>query len=251
VCQTGQEIVQAFGLPIEDQAKLANFDKITNYLRVDPALSAAFASNNAQFITNYSKREALPVVHPDTDIKHLFRVLSTSHRAAVLDNQKLVNYITQSDCVEYIHKHNLLGPLASKTIQSLQLASKSVVTFKHTEPVVEAFKKMFTEKVSGVGVVDEKEKLIGCISAHDIRAITGSGELLEHLYQPYDAYKKLMETLKVATKAQIIKASADATLGEVVETMVKEKVHRVFITDEANNATGVITLGDILKCVAE
>jgi len=48
VCQTGQEIVTAFGLPVE--SRMVNFDNITNYLREDTQLASLFASDQASFI---------------------------------------------------------------------------------------------------------------------------------------------------------------------------------------------------------
>jgi len=168
----------------------------------------------------------------------------------VCEGKTIVNYITQSDAVEFIFKNKMLGPAASKTVESLNVATKNVITVKQTEMVIEAFKKMVLEKVSGVGVVDDDNKLVGCISAHDIRAVTSSGELLEHLYQPYDQYRAIMNTLKVPTKAHVIKASASTTLQGVLEIILKEKVHRVFLADSTDHPTGIISLADILRCVS-
>jgi len=252
VCQTGQEIVEAFGLPLQDKQRLFNFETITNYLRTDTKLAAAFSTDNARFIANYSKREALPMIPPNSTIKQLLDILSTSHRVAVVDNQNLVNYITQSDAIEYLHNNkDLLGGIANKSIGALHIAEKKVISVQQTAPVLEAFKKMILDKVSGIAVVNEKNEIIGCISAHDIRGITGTGELLEHLYHPYAEYKNIMDSIKVISKAQVIKNTAQTSLGEVVETFVKEKVHRIFVTDDHNHAVGVISLGDVLKCVSE
>jgi len=226
---------------------MVNFEQITNYLRTDPNLAIAFRGDNAQFITNYSKREPLPVVRPDSTIQQLIGILATSHRAVVLDNQTLVNYITQSDLVEYLHINNLLGASGSKSIDELNLATKDVVTIKHTEPVIEAFKKMILQKVSGVAVIDVNNSLIGCVSAHDIRAITNSGELLEHLYEPFSEYRKVMEALKVPTKPQTVKTTGNTSLNQVVDMIIKEKVHRVFVTNDSNNVVGIITLSDVIR----
>jgi len=248
VCQTGQDIVTAFGLPVE--SRMVNFDNITNYLREDSSLASLFASDQASFITNYSKREALPVVHPGTPLTKIISILSTSHRLVVCEGKTIVNYITQSDAVEFLYKNKMLGPSASKTVETLQLATKDVITVKQSELVVEAFKKMTIEKVGGVGVVDDQNQLVGCISAHDIRAVTSSGELLEHLYQPYEPYREIMFTLKVPTKAHVVKATAETTLEGVVTTLLNEKVHRVFLTDKMEHPTGIISLADVLRCVS-
>jgi len=248
VCQTGQEIVAAFGLPIE--SRMVNFDQITNYLREDSSLGNLFASDKATFITNYSKRESLPVVHTNTTLAQLLSILSTSHRVVVCEGKNLLNYVTQSDAIEFIHKRNLLGPSAKKSVEALQLATKAVVSINETELVIEAFKKMVTEKVSGVAVVNDQNKLVGCVSAHDIRAITSTGELLEHLYETYAKYREIMHALKVPTKPHIIKANSSTSMEEIVNIIVKEKVHRVFLTDNLDQVSGVISLTDVLRCVS-
>jgi len=206
-----------------------NFDQITNFLREDSSLGNLFGSDKASFITNYSKREALPVVRPSCAMNQLMSILSTSHRVVVCEGKNILNYITQSDALDFLHKQNLLGPVAKHSVEALAIATKKVVTIKSSELVIEAFKKMVVEKVSGVGVVDEEtNKLVGCVSAHDIRAITSSGELLEHLYQPYPKYRDIMNTLKVPTKPYVVKTNSATTLEGVVSIFVNERVHRVF-----------------------
>jgi hypothetical protein len=71
--------------------------------------------------------------------------LSTSHRVVVCEGKNIINYITQSDAVEFAHKNKLLGPSASKTAQELHLGTQTVSTIKNSELVVEAFKKMVIE----------------------------------------------------------------------------------------------------------
>jgi len=178
-------------------------------------------------------------------------ILGTSHRVVVIEDKKLNNYITQSDIIEYIHKNGLIGPLGADSVEALQIASKNVITVKQEQPVVEAFSKMVIHKISGVGVVNGAGEIIGCISAHDIRGVTGSGELLEHLYQNYIEYRKIMDSLKVQTKAYLISTTAQTNLNQIMEIFVKEKVHRIFVTDQQNHAVGIISLGDVLRCISD
>jgi len=130
------------------------------------------------------------------------------------------------------------------------LPKTPVITIKDTELVAEGFKKMILEKVSGVGVVDSENKLVGCLSATDIRGISHHGDLLEHILLDYHKYRETMADLKIPIKTDIIKATANATLQSVIDTVISERVHRVFIT-EGNHLTGVISLTDILKCISE
>lgn len=249
VCQTSQDLIAALNLPIDDSSKFINFDPITNYLRNDPALVELFSSDQASFITNYSKKDSLPVVAPSFTMKQLVSLLTTKRRVVVCDGATVVNYITQTDTLKFLNEKKLLGDCASKTVEELHLAAKKVETIKHSDLVVEAFKKMIVENISGVGVVNAEEKLIGCVSASDIKGIKGSGELLDTIFQSYDGYRTSMSKADIPTKAHVIKTTAQTTLQEVVDLLLKEKIHRVFITDKDDHVTGVISFADILRCV--
>jgi len=57
--------------------------------------------------------------------------------------------------------------------------------------------------------------------------------------------KLLIENFKVPEKT--ITIGSGATLNQALETIVRNKLHRIFIIGKDNQVTGVITLTDIIK----
>jgi len=106
---------------------------------------------------------------------------------------------------------------------------------------------MVINKVSGVGVVNEEGKLVGQVSAHNIRSMKASGEMMDYLYKPYTEYKLILAK-KFQVPLSPITVSSSTPLKEVVDTLLSNKIHRVFVVDD-NQLTGVISFSDIIKTV--
>uniref|UniRef100_A0A6B2LBX7 CBS domain-containing protein n=1 Tax=Arcella intermedia TaxID=1963864 RepID=A0A6B2LBX7_9EUKA len=197
------------------------------------------------FLTNYSRKDLLSVLPPGTSVGEVANGLVENHRVAIGD-AKLEQFITQSDLVRVIHEKKLFGGLENKTVKELSLGTASVITIKNTERVVEAFKKIVIKKITGVGVVDENNKIVGQVSSSDIKCISTTGEMIQQLYLTYPEYRKnLEETYKVPLKT--ITVSESDTFQTVIATLVSNKLHRVFVAGEDNSLISVISLTDIIK----
>lgn len=105
-------------------------------------------------------------VTPATSIEDLAALLRQHHRVVVLDGDKLVGYITQSDLVKHLAEQ---GKFSEKTIKELDIGSENITTITETQKVLEAFRDMALKRCSACAVVNEEGKLISNISALDIR----------------------------------------------------------------------------------
>eukprot|EP01124_Arcella_intermedia_P023153 TRINITY_DN3611_c0_g1_i1.p1 TRINITY_DN3611_c0_g1~~TRINITY_DN3611_c0_g1_i1.p1 ORF type:complete len:314 (+),score=70.27 TRINITY_DN3611_c0_g1_i1:115-1056(+) len=242
ICETSQELVKYFKAP--GTPEFVDFHEIKNYL-VDSDIQKAFGIDSALFLTNYSRKDLLSVLPPGTSVGEVANGLVENHRVAIGD-AKLEQFITQSDLVRVIHEKKLFGGLENKTVKELSLGTASVITIKNTERVVEAFKKIVIKKITGVGVVDENNKIVGQVSSSDIKCISTTGEMIQQLYLTYPEYRKnLEETYKVPLKT--ITVSESDTFQTVIATLVSNKLHRVFVAGEDNSLISVISLTDIIK----
>jgi len=96
--------------------------------------------------------------------------------------------------------------------------------------------------------LNEKNQLVGQISSSDIKSINHSGEMLPRLYETYPTYRKfLVKNYNVPEKP--ITVPSGSKLSLVLDTIVNNRLHRVFIVGNDNSAEGVITLTDILKLI--
>jgi len=248
VCATSQELAQYLGLPQNRENEFADFREIKNYLTPDNGLQplGAISMDSAAFFTNYSRNNLLQVLPPTTSFRDLVKSLIQNHRVAIGWDDALEDYITQSDIVKFLKEKDALCELASKTIKDLGLGTSHVISINQNQRAVEAFKKMVINKVSGIAVVDDNSHLVGQISSSDIKCISQTGELVSHLYDTYSHYKEILIN-KYNAPDKTITVPPLATFGDVVDTLVKYKLHRVFVVGEDNALISVISLTDVLK----
>jgi len=220
---------------------------IKNFLTPDANIQQTIIADSAQFITNYSHQNLLQVLRPDSTFRDVVNVLRSAHRVAIGDDE-IVNYVSQSEVVKLLKEHGAYNALSSKTIEELQLGSKNVLSIKDTQKVIEAFKLIVTHKVTGVAVVDDNGQLQGQISISDIRNITTSGEMLPRLYETYHPYRKILVE-KYNAPPKMITVPTGVTLSQIIDTIITNSLHRVFVVDKDNHLISVITLTDLLKLV--
>jgi len=95
--------------------------------------------------------------------------------------------------------------------------------------------------------VDDEGKLLGNISATDLRVIGYDGNFLSLLLCPLDHFCSFIP--KNTTIPGPICVSPVNTLEEVLLKITLTRVHRVFVVDE-QKLIGVISLQDILEVFA-
>ena len=100
------------------------------------------------------------------------------HRVPVVNKSGvLISLVSASDVVKCIHaqetKNHVADPKLEKTLEQLNcgLDKEKVYSVKGTQTVIEAFRLIKDKQISGVAVVDNEHKLIGNISASDLKVI--------------------------------------------------------------------------------
>jgi CBS domain-containing protein len=247
VCQSSQELATFFGLT-SDSENFIDFENIKNYLKDEKnkgMTQNSVIASTAQFLANYSHQNQLHVLKPDCSFKDIVTTLSKVHRLAIGD-ETIINYISQSEVVRLLKEKDAFAHIASKTIEELNLCNKPLISVKEGDRVIEAFKLMVTNNVSGVAVINDKQQLVGQISSSDIKCISLTGEMVPRLYETYHHYRKIL-IQKYKAPEITITVPLKANLSEVLETIINNRLHRVFIVGNDNHAAGVISLTDILK----
>jgi len=165
------------------------------------------------------------------------------HRVAVLDAKSELKYVlTQSDVISFLAHHlDDLPTLKSKTISELDLGFKEVITVSSKEKVWKSFIQMDAKGVSGLGVVDDQGHLIGHISCADLKGLDIDTQIMDRLRQSVADFKPQLNLVSVLPTA---------TFGEVVTTLEKTKMHRVYILgQDSRQPLGVISQIDIISAV--
>ncbi|WP_248517742.1 IMP dehydrogenase [Salinarchaeum laminariae] len=118
-----------------------------------------------------------------------------------------------------------------KTADELVIDRENVVTATADQTVREVDQMMDEEGVSGAPVIDEDDRVLGIISATDVRPYLEVGE---------------RDEVSEAMTDEVITAGGDVGAREALELMYEHKIERVPIVDEKDRLIGLITMQGIL-----
>lgn len=149
--------------------------------------------------------------------------------------------------------------LGALTLKDLGLdKTEGIVTMSINAQAIHAFWDIYFNKVSAVAVIDKEGKLLGNLSASDIRVrsflistLTGKGiggpsRRFSALLLPVGEFSQLdgPEFSKAA-----VRCKPTSTFDEVITLLSEKKIHRVWVVDEAEKPVGLVSTTDIMKAL--
>lgn len=139
-----------------------------------------------------------------------------------------------------------------KTVDELKLGSAPPISVKESAPALEAFKLMDSKQVTGLAITDDHGKLVGNISARDLKIFIKHIDF-DHLLQPVGEFVKELRQRAVDIKSPTITVFGKTTFEMVVGKLAATKVHRLFVVDSETSfhPTRIISLADVLHVVME
>ena len=142
-----------------------------------------------------------------------------------------------------------------------EIMVKDVITVS-AETTLDQVAKIFVDnRISGVPVVDENNKLIGVISEGDLvyQQKPINPPLFINLFDGIlqvdrkDFWEEISKMAAYKVKdlmnKHVISAHSDTSINDVASLMIKKKVNRIPIVDNDNKLIGIITRHDIIKSV--
>lgn len=140
---------------------------------------------------------------------------------------------------------------------------KHVVAVNPQDSASEALRTMLENHVSALPVVDAHERCVGVISATDLLHLAQQlGGELEALHQAEGLSRELLEAQLERTgfSSQIVQevmthsavtVQPDVTLVAAAGEMIRNKVHRLAVTDSKGVLLGILSTMDIMRALAE
>jgi CBS domain-containing protein len=175
------------------------------------------------------------------------------HRVPVIDSKRAIyNLVTQSQVAEFLAQNiDLLGNMKDKPVALCQNFTKEVVSVTEGSDAIDAFNLMVEKNVTGVAVIDALGAMKGALSMRDMKLISYDARLFWRLKQPVKAF---IEKLNIEwaerhkRPRQVIFATKQHTIKEVIGMIHEHRVHRVFVVDgeKTMKPIGVASLKDIL-----
>jgi len=182
------------------------------------------------------------------------------HYIPIVNKQnQVVKIITQFDVIQYLfnNMNRFDNNVLNANIKRFKQGHQSVVEYVTVrDTALKAFLHMYEKGVSALAVVDDNGILVGNISSTDIQGILSKNtKILDELLLPVmqylgdirNPYSNLPPS-KVSGEDTGFKAKLPScaelndTIGRVIETLVKERIHRIYLVNSSTKPLDVITL---------
>lgn len=218
------------------------------------ALKDILRHEKAQLAADLSQHDKFHSVQTTAKLTEALQFFGLGqHRVFVVDKEKhIVGVLSQSDALQYLHKHINETGLTDCTLDALGIVRprEQVVHIDQEQSVLSALKAMQNYSVTSV-CVSQNKQLAGNFSMGDVKYLLKLGRLRTLLLP----LREVLQTIRLAkdkerryqSQVPVFTAHLDMTLGKAVGRMAATRTHRLWITDNKQSIQGVMTLSDVLK----
>ncbi len=145
----------------------------------------------------------------------------------------------------------------STMVMVQNVMTEKVISVTPDMSIHEAARLLSTNKITGLPVVDEKNRVIGVISSADILSPEGSkkentlGKLMRRLRRKQEAKKTAGERVEDAMSVPPITTETDADIKEVAAVLDLHRIKRLPVVDPDGKLLGIISRGDIVRAMGK
>jgi CBS domain-containing protein len=171
------------------------------------------------------------------------------HRVALLDQSRNVeNVVSQSDLLRWLSEDPKRIPPMKGIHEAGNMNWMHAVTAEDqvssVTPAFRAFESVQKSSKGAVAVVDDEGAIVGCLSASDLKKIS---PILSNLLQPVADFLAPVRKGQERSPDWVITANTNTTMKDLVNTMTREKVHRVFVVEASGKPKSIVSLTDIVR----
>lgn len=180
-----------------------------------------------------------------------------THRVSILKpDGKIEGILSQSTVVKYLFENRRQFPeidqILDKTIRELKLGNEPVIGINESSSVLDALSLMSTHGVSSVAVLRGKT-VLGNISMTDVKHVMKGYShrlLLKTCFQFVSHIRTQQGITDGQDRLPVFDVRQETSLGFTIAKLLATKAHRVWVVDEHNQATGVVSLTDVIRTIA-
>lgn len=148
---------------------------------------------------------------------------------------------------------------AVESLDVSRVMSRPVRSVRPDTPMSEAAHIIVSERISGLTVVDDEQRLVGLITEADFLRALGVPaqqphhslwQTMESLFSHLAHHGKLEAPNDHVTEymaRKVVCARPDQSLHDVIEIMKHHHVKRVVVCDEARHVLGMVTRSDLVR----
>lgn len=171
------------------------------------------------------------------------------HRLPVVDVEgTVIGIISQSDILKVAAKNlRLLGDCVHKSIETLKL-EHAVIAARSNVPARDVFGLLTENRVHGIAIVEHPSStLLANLSASDLRGMTRDD--LQLFDKPVLEFLEALYKKRNLTLSPPVSCRPKTELAQIISLLDDNDIHRVFVTDDAQHAIGVISMGDVVEAL--
>lgn len=196
---------------------------------------------------------------PSDSVLTALKALEANSRLPVIDTVtgKVVNIISQSNVINYLNANQAkFGSLMQTKLSDAKLASLPALCVREDSPFIDSVDFLSSKELSGAGIIDAQGRLVGNISASDLKLWLRLHDLGEMEDQEQTRLLLSSKTLgfiqavhwlaEKQERADVVAVNASDTVGDALQTMANAHVHRVFYHAE-DGSLGVVACTDVIR----
>uniref|UniRef100_A0A4X2JSI1 Protein kinase AMP-activated non-catalytic subunit gamma 3 n=1 Tax=Vombatus ursinus TaxID=29139 RepID=A0A4X2JSI1_VOMUR len=172
------------------------------------------------------------------------------HRLPVLDpaSGNVLHILTHKRLLKFLHIFGALLPrpqFLSRSIQDLGIGTfRDLAVVLDTAPILSALDIFVDRRVSALPVVNESGEVVGLYSRFDVIHLAA-----QKIYNRLDMSVGEALRRRSLCLEGIISCQPHESLGDVIDRIAREQVHRLVMVDESQHLLGVVSLSDILQAL--
>lgn len=134
----------------------------------------------------------------------------------------------------------------ARKVLSHEIMTEHVVTAKITDPIKDIVHLMLRDRISGMPVIDENEKVCGVITTTDLFRILGD-LMIDQTFGDYDhLFKDRKITVGQVMTRDVVTIKSDSPVEEVIKLSVYKGIH-LFPVVDGGKLVGILGKRDILN----
>ncbi|XP_044888700.1 5'-AMP-activated protein kinase subunit gamma-3 [Mauremys mutica] len=172
------------------------------------------------------------------------------HRLPVMEpvSGNVLHILTHKRILKFLHIFGAMLPrprFLQRTIQELGVGTfRDVAKVLETAPVYMALETFVDRRVSALPVTNEAGEVVGLYSRFDVIHLAA-----QKTYNNLDISVREALRRRTLCLEGVLTCHPHETMGDVIDRIVQEQVHRLVLVDEKNALRGIVSLSDILQAL--
>jgi len=175
------------------------------------------------------------------------------HRLAVFDGEEFVGVLSQSQIVKFLYQHVANFDFGTLDLRTRRIGTRQVVCHHPEDLVINAIQTLLHKNISAVGIIDQTGKLVGNFSGSDFRNFgknkatpPGPSQMKKLTLADFLSARVVTETADGKIEYPIT-VTENRLVHQVIEKIVKNKLHHVYVVNDHHEPIGIISLVDIIQ----